>query len=53
MKRRITNEGFVQLAAACRKFTVSASTVTVSSQIRVMWTHNSDGSITATSIDVR
>ena len=32
--------------------TVTASAVTVGSQIHVMGTHNSDGSITATSIDI-
>jgi hypothetical protein len=32
--------------------TVTASSVTVGTQIHVMGTHNSDGSITATSIDI-
>ena len=33
--------------------TVTASAITAGSQISVMGTHNSDGSITATSIDIR
>ena len=32
--------------------TVSASTITVGAHIHVMGTHNSDGSVTATSIDI-